>query len=258
MQPFQKRKKKTQKILTEKIVTTDFQTNFITDIYQTPIRSPKVSLSPSHTISPIPHLAHPGFEHLLPFNKKIVIFSDFLLKVFDSAEKEIFSESYFAPRAGQRSGKAAQPFKISRMGDRIAFLTQQNTVCLLDSSQPEMHVEYFGEGDKKLVDLVIDDEEQRIVVLNKAGTLFYKSFSSKVINEDSTLATDLGKRARAMGISPDGQFLVVGCEIRTPGVCEDHIFIFSKNSQNKLFDYLSSNFVASSVGKLLFYFRYGS
>lgn len=185
-----------------------------------------------------------------PFGTALSITADKKIKINDSQGQEIFLDSFQIPRVGTKTGKSNFPIRISKDNQKAIFFNKENSVCLLDWSSGELQSEYFEDDKHLLVDLAIDDLEGRIIILNQAGTLYYKNFDLSHVSEDSSLAKEGEVSARALSLYPDGNCLILGYEKYAQDSYEDHISLYTKNQNSSFFEPLCYNFVSSHTGNL--------
>lgn len=190
----------------------------------------------------------------LKFNQTMSIVNDNTLKVEDSNFTEIFSDVFHKPKIGINSQKCNQKVMFTKSKNECIFFNNKYQICALNLSIPGKAVpRYFMDEQVALTDFALDEIEQRVIILNVRGNLYYKNLFSDYLAEDQSLM-NLGKiKGKAISISYDCEYLLIGYESDFfDGTHEDNLIIRRKSSITGYFEPFTAAYLSSLNGKLFF------
>ena len=194
----------------------------------------------------------PELVYSLPKQRLCKIFDFSKLIIFDRSGKQIFSEDFCLADVGKSSEKSKSPVRFSQYKDKLVFFVDRNSLCFIDASLEDLDPIYFRDDVNELVDVCIDEMENRFIVLNSKCTIYYKNYKTKFLSEDCSLQRKGELRGRAMTLSFDSYYLLVGYENVWQGGNEDCLGLRKKLDSGYYFPY-SVAYLAGDKGKPNFF-----
>jgi len=115
----------------------------------------------------------------------------------------------------------------------------RNTICFLDLTLQKLDPIYLKDTKSELVDAIIDHRENRVVILNDKGCIFFKDTKTGVLNEDRSLSTQLDARGAALCLSKDGKHLLVGYSLTDGFIKKDVLEVRRKHDDGTFYQVLA-------------------
>lgn len=187
----------------------------------------------------------------LKHKQKLIIMDEKRITVEDKHGKQLFSGNYFPRKVGINSGKSSKLVHFSKSKNECVFFTSQSRICILDVSIPgDPTPSYFEDEETQIVDFVIENQEERLILLNAKGNIFYKSLKDDFLAEDQSLMNLGSVKGRAITLNSDSKYLLIGYESDFfDGTHEDNLIIRKKSPISGYFEPFTAAYLSSLFGK---------
>jgi hypothetical protein len=197
----------------------------------------------------------------LPHGRLMKIYDMALVTVYNQQGEELFADGLYIPEVGTTSGKQLLPIKLNKENTKLAFFNHKHQICCLDILKENMAPIYFLDEEEILVDFDLDSAEDRMVILNKNCNIYYKSMSTPFLAEDKSIANLGNVVGKAVSVSDDGLYLMVGYECFVNGDQnrqEDNFILRKKSYETGLFEPYTAAYLGTQEGDFFCdFFRVG-
>ena len=191
------------------------------------------------------------FTILLPKNRVLKIYDMMMVSIYNQSGIEVFSDALHIPEVGKTSGKSEEALSFNKDKNKVVFFNHKHQICSIDLVRDEIDPMYFIDDQSRLVDFAIDEMEDRLIILNSQCNIYYKSMVSSYLAEDQSLA-GLGElMGKAISISKDGLYLMIGYEcFSEQSLFEDNLILRKKSFQSGLYEPYTAAYVSCHTGKI--------
>ena len=195
----------------------------------------------------------------LPYKKKLRLIDLSNVEIVNKRGKIELRETFHLQEIGITSNKficylrtsenKSDDIYKSQFNKPFFFFIDKHSLCYIDPTiNRHINPVYFSESETKIVDAVIDRHEERLIILNETCNIYYKSIEGSYLAEDKSLQNVGQLYGKAICITDDGQFLLIGYESYFQnGEREDNLIVRRK-SKSGLFEPFNAAFLNGVTG----------